>query len=262
MSVQVRDLGVRVGAAQLLAGVDLDCPTATRVAIIGPNGSGKSTLLRALYRAVRPTTGAVLLDGCDARAELSARQWAQRVAAVTQDGAPLSGTTVRDVVETGRAPHRPGWAPRRSPGPAAPGPSHDEVIRLVGLDDLAGREVSTLSGGERQRVQLARALMQQPRVLVLDEPTNHLDIGTALELLDLVAALPITVIAALHDLDLAAGWADAVHVLDGGRLVASGTPSEVLQPDLVAEVFGVLAHRGTHPATGRLHLTFSRLPPR
>ncbi len=136
----------------------------------------------------------------------------------------------------------------------------DEALEGVGAGHLAERGFLTLSGGERQRVLIARALAQQPRVLVLDEPTNHLDIAHQLEVLALVRDSGLTVLTALHDLNLAALHCDAVHVIDSGRIVASGPPHDVLTTELLADVFGVRAHRVTHPETGALQLLFD-LPP-
>jgi iron complex transport system ATP-binding protein len=131
----------------------------------------------------------------------------------------------------------------------------EESLDHVGMAWATQRMVATLSGGERQRVYLARALAQRAPVLVLDEPTNHLDVRAQLELLELVRGLGLTTIAALHDLDHAVSYCDAITVLHGGRTVAHGSPTEVLTPNLVLDVFGVRAHIGEHPLTGRPHIT-------
>jgi len=126
----------------------------------------------------------------------------------------------------------------------------------------ARRLVGTLSGGERQRVFLARAIAQDAPILVLDEPTNHLDVRAQLELLELVRSLQLTTLTALHDLDHAASVCDSITVLHRGSVVATGTPTEVLTPALIREVFGVDAHIGTHPLTGRMHIAVAPLPTR
>jgi len=128
------------------------------------------------------------------------------------------------------------------------------------LAALAGRRFATLSGGEKQRALVARALAQQSRLLLLDEPTNHLDVRYQLEVLDLVASLGVTTVAALHDLNLAATYRDRVYVLEAGGVVASGPPGDVLTPEMVAGVFGVRAERFDHPLTGRPQLAFSSIP--
>ncbi|GIJ12839.1 ABC transporter ATP-binding protein [Micromonospora andamanensis] len=131
-----------------------------------------------------------------------------------------------------------------------------DALERVGAMPLAGRGFRTLSGGEKQRVLLARALAQQPDLLVLDEPTNHLDVRHQLETLDLMRRLGIATLTALHDLNLAAAYCDRLYVLAAGRVVASGPPDEVLSPDLVGSVFGVGAVPSVHPVTGRTHLAF------
>jgi iron complex transport system ATP-binding protein len=124
------------------------------------------------------------------------------------------------------------------------------------MNDFARRSYLTLSGGEKQRVLIARALVQQAKFLVLDEPTNHLDIHGQLEILDLVKNLGVTTIAALHELNLAAFYCDRLYVLKEGKLVASGTPEAVLQPELIRQVYGVWSEVVTHPRTGKLNITF------
>ena len=255
MRLALDGITVTVDAARLVETLTLDCPAGSVVGLVGPNGSGKSTALRTIYRAVTPTAGTLRLGERDLLGDLSARQAARHVAVLAQEP-PLSvDFTVAEVVATGRTPHQDGWRP-------ASGADRRTVagaLELVGLAQHGDRALATLSGGERQRALLARALVQEPDVLVLDEPTNHLDVQTQLALLELIRSLGITVLAALHDLNLAAAYCDLLHVLRDGTVVASGPPEHVLTADLVADVFGVAAHRGVHPATGRLHLAFSPL---
>jgi iron complex transport system ATP-binding protein len=154
--------------------------------------------------------------------------------------------TVREVVALGRIPHRRAW----SPASAVDARAVTEALERAGLADRAAQSWHTLSGGERQRAQIARALAQEPRELLLDEPTNHLDIQHQLDLLDLIADLPVTTVIALHDLNLAAMYCDRLLVLDTGRTVAEGTPTDVLTPALIKEVYGVDAkvhHDPGHP---------------
>jgi iron complex transport system ATP-binding protein len=256
MHLSLSGVAVDIDARPIVADVDLDVEPGSFTALVGPNGSGKSTLLRTIYRALRPSAGAVRLGGEDTWA-LPAREAARRRAVVTQHQLTGSEFTVHEVVVMGRNPHK-GWLDRES--------SHDrrivgDALARVGLAALAPRAFSTLSGGERQRVLLARALAQQAPLIVLDEPTNHLDVRAQLDLLDLVRDLGVTTVAALHDLDHAAAYADRVAVLHDGRLVATGPPLEVLTPELIAEVFGVRAHVGRHPLSGRPHIALARLDP-
>ena len=249
-------VGVRAGVVPLVADVSIDCAPGTFVGLLGPNGSGKSTVLKTVYRALAPAAGAVLVDERDVRRELTARQAARRVAVVAQEPGHDFDFTVDEVVAAGRTPHHRPWARLGATDRAVVA----GALNTVGLDGHGSRPFGELSGGEKQRVLLARALAQQPAVLVLDEPTNHLDIGTQLGLLTLVRGLRVTVLAALHDLNLAAAFCDRVHVMHDGAVVARGTPDEVLTPELIATVFGVFAHRTVHPGSGRAHLIFATDP--
>jgi iron complex transport system ATP-binding protein len=206
------------------------------LAVLGANGAGKSTLLRLIYRYNRPQTGRVLVDGDDIH-RLPARRVAQRVAAVLQEQPTDFALTVAEIVALGRAPHR-----RALAGPSA----HDlhlvaHALDRLSLQELAQRPLGTLSGGERQRVMVARALAQEPGLIVLDEPTNHLDIRHQLEVLRLVRGLGVSVVVSLHDLNLVQGFADDLLVLAQGRPLAFGPVADVLTPDLIARAFGVVA---------------------
>ncbi|WP_405797199.1 ABC transporter ATP-binding protein [Streptomyces sp. NBC_01506] len=238
----VRDLSLRVGTGQV-------------VGLVGPNGSGKSTALRCVYRALRPTGGTVLVDGRDLTS-LTLRESARAVAAMTQDSSVDLDFTVEEVVALGRAPHLR--------GNGIPGVRERELVTgtLARLDigHLARRGILTLSGGERQRVLVARALVQEPEILVLDEPTNHLDIRHQIELLSLLRGSGLTVLVVLHDLNLAAAACDRLAVLSQGRLVAAGTPEDVLTAGLLREVFGVRAEVVRHPRTGDPQLLYALTP--
>ncbi|WP_399087336.1 ABC transporter ATP-binding protein [Streptomyces sp. BBFR2] len=257
MRVDIEDLNVEVAGRRLIHDVTLRAAQGRLIGVVGPNGSGKSTLLRCVYRALRPAGGTVRLDGADLHA-MDARAGARLLAALPQEGQAAFDFTVAEIVAMGRLPHQRGSG-RAS---AADQEICARALDRVGAGHLAHRGFPGLSGGEKQRVLIARALAQQPRVLVLDEPTNHLDIAQQLEVLALVRDSRLTVLAALHDLNLAARHCDALYVLDGGRIVASGAPHEVLTAELLADVFGVRAHRVRHPETGAVHLLLDRLPER
>ncbi|PSL58291.1 iron complex transport system ATP-binding protein [Saccharothrix carnea] len=243
MDVRLEDLTV----AGILHGIDLHAPANEVHGIVGPNGSGKSTTLRCVYRALAPSGGVVLLDGRDiTRSKI--RDTAVNLAALTQDSHVEFDFTVTEVVAMGRLPHR--TTPARDDEVVA------EALSRVDAAHLAHRGFLSLSGGERQRVLIARALAQQPKVLVLDEPTNHLDISHQLAVLALVRSLGVTVLAVLHDLNLAAAHCDRLHVLDHGRVVRSGKPEEVLTPEVLHDVFQVRAHVVRHPTSGVPQLLF------
>ncbi|MBK6044204.1 ABC transporter ATP-binding protein [Streptomyces sp. MBT55] len=256
MRIDIDALTVEIAGARLVDQVTLGAADGQLVGLVGPNGSGKSTLLRCVYRALRPSAGAVRIGGEDLHA-LSTREGARRLAALPQDAVAEFDFTVAEIVAMGRLPHQ---------GPMARTTDEDrrhcdEALEGVGrLPGWRGRGGPHRRSVLIARVLIARALAQQPRVLVLDEPTNHLDIAHQLEVLALVRDSGLTVLTALHDLNLAALHCDVVHVIDSGRIVASGPPHDVLTTELLADVFGVRAHRVTHPETGALQLLFD-LPP-
>ncbi len=247
-----------------LAALSLALTPGVLVGVIGPNGSGKSTLVRALSRALRPSGGVVLLDNGDLYAARSARQSAQVIAVVPQDTSVSLDFSVRDLVRMGRAPHLP-------PRPfASEGLADEQIVRdalrAAQIEDLAERDVTTLSGGERQRVLLARALAQQPQILLLDEPTASLDLRHQAETLTLARNLAhdggLAVLAVLHDVNLAASYCDYVVLLSHGRIAAAGTPAEALTADNLARVYDVRAWVRPHPVNGRpLVLPLPDLPP-
>lgn len=205
------------------------------LAICGANGAGKSSLLRLLYRHQAPRKGSVRLQGRDLW-QMKAPEAARIVAAVLQEQPTDFALTARQIVALGRMPHRKGLGP---------GVADHAVVQAslhrMDLTSVAERAFGTLSGGERQRVMVARALAQEPQVIVLDEPTNHLDIRHQLELLALLRGLGLTVIATLHDLTLAAEFADRVMILHQGRIIADAPPVQALSEATIARAFNVSA---------------------
>jgi iron complex transport system ATP-binding protein len=257
MELRVEGLVVRIGDRSIVDKVTIEVPSGSVVGLLGPNGAGKTTMLRSLYRALRPTAGVVTIDEADLW-RMSAREAARQVAAMTQDHPVEFEFSAREIVRLGRLPHKR-LLDRRSR-------RDDDIVEhaaaLAQASHLMDRMFSTLSGGERQRVLLARALTKEPQLLVLDEPTNHLDIGGQLDLLQLIRATGVTVVAALHDLNLAAAICDQVVLLKEGRVAAAGAPADVLTSELLAAVYGVRAHCGVHPLTGRILLAFDVLTDR
>jgi iron complex transport system ATP-binding protein len=246
------------GRRLILDGIDVTAPPGAVTGLLGPNGSGKSTLLRIVAGVQPPDGGRVTLAGGDLLA-MARRRRARTLALVEQDATTELPVTVLDAVLLGRTPHRPMLA----------GPTDDDrriargALARAGVAALEDRLIGTLSGGERQRVHLARALAQEPRLLLLDEPTNHLDIAAQLATMKLVRSLAddgVTVMAALHDLSLAAATCDRVVLLapgsDGGRVVAAGPVEEVLVPEVIDPVYRVRTIVLRHPRTGRPVLVF------
>ncbi|MFE7406726.1 ATP-binding cassette domain-containing protein [Isoptericola sp. NPDC057559] len=245
----------------ILDGVDVTAPAGAVSGLLGPNGSGKSTLLRVVAGVQPPSDGGagaprVAFAGADLLA-LPRRRRARTLAFVEQEASTDLPVTVLDAVLLGRIPHRPLLAGDSAADRAAALRALDEA----GAAGLADREVTTLSGGERQRVHMARALAQEPALILLDEPTNHLDIAAQLDALRVLRTLAdrgVTVLAALHDLQLAAQHCDHVVLLAAGRVVAAGDVRDVLVPDVLDPVYGVRTEVLTHPVTGRPVLTFTR----
>src|SRR5699024_6973127 len=198
-----------------------------------------------------PEHGAITLAGQDIAA-MSAKQLARHLAVVSQESAALFEFSVQDIVLMGRAPHKR----LLEADSAADVARAQDALRQVGLAAHGQRSITTLSGGEKQRVMLARALVQDAPILVLDEPTNHLDIHYQLQLMELIRTLRVSVITALHDLNLAARYCDRIYVLQDGSIAAAGTPEEVLTQATLRRVFRVDADILRHPRTGKLHIVY------
>ena len=246
-TLRVRGLVVERSGREVLTGVDLDVAGGELVVLAGPNGVGKSTLLASVAGDLAPRAGEVLLDGAPV-ASRSLEDLARLRAVVRQGSRVASNLEVLEVVRLGRLPHGDVDAPSGERAAR-------RALEAVGLGDLAGRRIDELSGGQEQGVHLARALAQVGQgaleggpasgALFLDEPIAALDLARQIEFLDRLRALArsgLAVLVVLHDLDHAARVADRIVVLQGGRVAAAGPPLEVLDPGLLARVFGVKAH--------------------
>lgn len=251
MSFVVENITWGVGSRTILHNVSLKIAAGKMVGLLGPNGSGKTSLLRLLAGLKIPQSGSIKLAGTELK-KMPRREIAQRVAFVEQHATTNASLTVLDVVKLGRFPHRSlfsGWS-------AA---DQNAVEQAMERTDIAGKRNDrwqSLSGGEKQRVQIARALAQSPQELILDEPTNHLDIQHQIGLLKLVSQLPLTTVIALHDLNHAALFCDELVVLNKGKVIATGSPAEVLTEHLLKQVFCVEARVETSPYHDRPHLHF------
>lgn len=237
LRVDIEGLTLRFGTAQVLTDVDLHLVPGDRCCLVGPNGAGKSSLLRCLTGLAQPSGGSIRLDGVPL-AEIERSAIARAISVVpSQVDLPFS-MPVEQVVLLGRIPHENPFTGQSDEDRAAA----DAAIRRVGIGQLRGRDVRQLSMGERQLVLVAMAVAQGGRLLVLDEPTVHLDLRHQVEVLQLIERLAdggLTVLAVLHDLPLAAHFFPRLALLDEGRLVAEGTPAEVLSPDRIRDVYEV-----------------------
>lgn len=248
-AVECRGVSVERGGARVVSDVDLVVPQGDWVAVVGPNGAGKTSLLLAVA-GLLPATGGLRVGGLDP-GRSPRRRVARVVALMPQRPLVPEGISVRELVALGRTPHLRRFATETAADRAAV----QQTLARLELVDLADRPAAGLSGGELQRVVLARALAQEPRVLLLDEPTSALDIGHQQGVLDLVDTMrlqdELTVVAAMHDLTLAGQYSRRIVLLDGGRVVADATPGEVLEPARLAEVYGARVEvlvRDTGPA--------------
>jgi iron complex transport system ATP-binding protein len=247
LKLEARGLRLAYGRRVAVDDVDLVIGPGECVALLGPNGSGKSTLLRGLARLLRPSGGAVLLDG-RALTRWPPRALARRLAVLPQDPRSAADLTVEQLVTLGRHPHQSFLG---LPSAADRG-AVERALAETGMDSFADRRLSALSGGERQRAWIAMTLAQEPRVLLLDEPTTFLDLAQGLRVLDLVQRLNreqgITVVMALHDLSQAARYAGRVVLLSRGRIAGDGPPAVALTPDAIARVYGVDVEIVTTPS--------------
>lgn len=234
--IELRNTTLGYGRTTVATDLRLTIPTGSVTMIVGPNGCGKSTALRALSRLITPTAGTVVLDGADIHG-LATRDLARKLGILSQHPTAPAGIRVAELVARGRYPHQSVASRWSEQDEDAVG----EAMRLTGVAELSAEPVDRLSGGQRQRVWIAMALAQEPEVLLLDEPTTYLDVTHQLEVLDLVRELNrvhgTTVVMVLHDLNLAARYADELVAVRGGIVRGAGSPRDVLRPELVREVF-------------------------
>lgn len=251
MRLQVEDLTYSYGEKEAADHVSLQVDEGEFVGLIGPNGSGKSTVLKNIYRGLRPDSGTITLDG-ENLLTMSYRKSALKMAVVGQENEIPFDFLVEEIVAMGRSPHKKLFDIDDA---------HDRAIvyhalEHLGMEKMAKRNYLRLSGGEKQRVLIARVIAQESDFFILDEPTNHLDISYQMQIFDFIRRLNVTVLSAIHDLNMAALYCDRLYVLKEGRVILEGTPEKVLTPEHIYEVYGVRSSVVKHPVTGRMAITF------
>jgi iron complex transport system ATP-binding protein len=257
--IEIDDVSVRLGGNDILDGVTTDIEEGEFVGLVGPNGAGKTTLLRTVHAVLEPDSGEVRVAG-DPVASLSSKEASRRVAVVPQDTTLSFDFPVEEVVSMGRHPYRSRFSGREAAGTGESDAEHVETaMARTEVQQFADRSITAVSGGERQRVLLARALAQDAPALLLDEPTASLDINHQVRTLELVRELADedgkTVVAAIHDLNLAAHYCDELRLLAGGEIRASGDPEAVLAEDNLEAAFDTRAVVSSHPVTGSTYVT-------
>ncbi|WP_078854070.1 ABC transporter ATP-binding protein [Streptomyces sp. NRRL F-5135] len=248
-TLRARDVRLGYDGREVVGGLSVDIPPGGITMIVGPNACGKSTLLRSMARLLAPTSGSVLLDGRSVQ-EMPTKEVATVLGILPQSPVAPDGITVSDLVGRGRYPHQ-GWFRRWT---AEDDAAVAEALLATDVLELAARPVEALSGGQRQRVWIAMALSQRTDILLLDEPTTFLDISHQLDVLDLLTDLNreygTTVVAVLHDLNLACRYAGHLIAMKDGAIVAEGAPSEIVTAELVTDVFGMRCSVTEDPASG------------
>ncbi|MCA5013904.1 MULTISPECIES: ABC transporter ATP-binding protein [unclassified Enterococcus] len=252
MELNVKDLAITIGQEQIVKSVSLQTQKDQIVGIIGANGCGKSTMLKGIYKGIKPQAGTVFLDDLDLLAA-SEKKVAQRLGVVNQFNELNFDLTVFQMVLLGRTPHK---KLLESDTPEDIEIVNDALAK-TNLTNYVDRSFLSLSGGEKQRVILARTIAQQPKYMILDEPTNHLDIRYQLEILTCVKNLGIGVLAALHDLELAAHYCDYIYAMKAGKIIAEGKPEELFTAALIEEIYEVKCTIYTNPITKRLGFNYS-----
>jgi iron complex transport system ATP-binding protein len=251
MQLKTIDIEAYLGGSHILKGLSIHVKKKEFIGIIGPNGSGKSTFLKCIYRTLQPSAGAILLDDKNIK-DFSMKESAKKMAVVSQHNNYNFDFTVSDMILMGRAPHKK-FIEKDT---AQDYKIMEESLEKVGMTDYSKRSFSSLSGGEKQRIILARALAQKTECLILDEPTNHLDIKYQLQFMDTIKKLDVTVMSAIHDLNIAALYCDKIYAMKAGKIVKFGTPRQVLTKELIKSLYEVDANVIEDKETGFINIIY------
>ena len=232
--LRVENLNFKVGKVEILKGVSFKVRENSFVGVIGHNGSGKSTMLKTIYGVNKPTGGKIFFDEHDLF-QLSGRERAKKIAVLAQESGGQFDFSVQQVVEMGRYPHKDTLENYSKEDLE----KVDKVLHEMKLEDYRDRSFNTLSGGEKQRVLIARLLVQESKFIILDEPTNHLDIGHQIEIMNIIKNMGVTVLSAIHDMNIASIYCDELVAMKKGEVLLQGPTDEVLTPELLRELFHV-----------------------
>lgn len=251
MELTAKEMGIRIGKKEIVKNVSIQVKTGQFVGLIGPNGCGKSTLLKSIYKSLVPQRGSVFLNELDVL-KSSEKKVSQRLGVVGQFNEMHFDLTVQQMVMLGRTPHKRMLESDKQEDYRIV----EDALTRTHLLDYRERSYLSLSGGEKQRVILARTIAQQPEFMILDEPTNHLDIRYQLEILTCVKELKIGVLAALHDLEMAAHYCDYLYAIKGGEVYAHGNPKKVLTPEVIEALYQVKCQTYINPVTNGLGFAY------
>lgn len=251
MKLSVSGLSFSYDGKSAVRNISLNVENGEFVGLIGPNGSGKSTVIKNICRALTPDEGDVFVDGENVF-KMPYKKSAQKMAVVGQENDVPFDFSVEEIVAMGRSPKKRLF----DFDTAEDKHMVHHALEHLGMEDMAKRSFQSLSGGEKQRVLLARAVAQESDLFILDEPTNHLDISYQLEIFDFIKRLNITVLAAIHDLNLAALYCDKIYVLKDGEIALCGTPEEVLTSENIFDIYGVRSSVSKNPVTNKLNISY------
>lgn len=250
--LEIKNLSYKIKDKTILDNISIKFPERKFIGIIGANGAGKSTLLKNIYGILTPTSGDIIIDNQNIK-DMNGRERAKKIAVLAQEDREQFDFKIEEIVEMGRYPYKSIFENYSK---------EDKEIAInrlkeVGMEKYIGRNFKELSGGEKQRVLIARALAQDTPILILDEPTNHLDIGYQLQLLHLIKHLDKSVISALHDLNVTSIFCDYIYILKDGKLVKEGTPEEVLNKEILKEIFNIECYIGKNPINNKVQISYT-----
>ena len=251
MKLKIEDLSFEIDNTKILKNINFEITKGEFVGIIGPNGCGKSTLLKNIYNILTPTKGSIYIDNTSIN-DFSSKELAKKISTLTQHSAGDFDFSIIDIVLMGRYAHSSMFSSTSKKDMEIA----KKALNKVGLSHFESRSFLSLSGGEQQRVMIARAIAGENDFFILDEPTNHLDIRYQLEIMDIMKSLNITMFSAIHDMNIAATYCDKLVLLEKGKIISIGTPTEVLTKDNFNNIFGVEVYLSTNPYTNKLAINY------